>query len=334
MKNNKIKNIAPAVTLIILAPLVAEILPGATRFSSLFVLPIEICVWGGGALLIRYMVRKWQLSWNGMLFLALALSVAEEFLIQQTSVAPMVIQLKGVTYARVWGINYIYLLWALIYEPIFVVFLPIYLTELIFPNRSKDLWISRGGIFLFTTLFLLGSFMAWYSWTQIARPNVFHVPTYNPPFVMIVVAAALISFFIWFATKSIKEKITQPINSPRLWTIGFMGGLWAIFLYGIVLLAFGILPSFPPLVAIASGLLLVTAAIYLLPHWANSLYWSPMHDFVMIFGIISGSISVGFIGFIGAAPINLYFKIFIDVFALIFMIGLGLRVKKQLRVLH
>ena len=25
----------------------AEVLPGATRFSSLFVFPVEVCVWGG-----------------------------------------------------------------------------------------------------------------------------------------------------------------------------------------------------------------------------------------------------------------------------------------------
>ena len=40
----------PALALVLMAPLLAEVLPGATRFSSLFVLPIEMCVWGGGAL--------------------------------------------------------------------------------------------------------------------------------------------------------------------------------------------------------------------------------------------------------------------------------------------
>jgi hypothetical protein len=41
-----------ALLLMILAPLSAEILPGATRFSAIFVFPIEVVVWGGGALLI------------------------------------------------------------------------------------------------------------------------------------------------------------------------------------------------------------------------------------------------------------------------------------------
>ena len=47
----------PAFTLVVLAPLIAEFLPGATRTSSLFVFPLEMAIWGGGALLIRAAVR-------------------------------------------------------------------------------------------------------------------------------------------------------------------------------------------------------------------------------------------------------------------------------------
>ncbi len=166
----KTNDFAPAIILMIMAPLLTEVLPGATRFSSLFVLPIEICVWGGGSLMIRYAVRRWKLGWQGMLFLAIALSIAEEFIIQQTSVAPMVIRLKGITYARAFSINYVYLLWALIYESVFVVFLPVYLVELMFPGRRERLWINKPGFFVVIPLFLIGSLLAWFSWTRIARP--------------------------------------------------------------------------------------------------------------------------------------------------------------------
>ena len=70
------QRIAPALTLIVVSPMVAEVLPGATRFSALFVFPIEMCVWGGGALLIRAAVRRWRLGWPSMLLLALCLSIA------------------------------------------------------------------------------------------------------------------------------------------------------------------------------------------------------------------------------------------------------------------
>src|SRR5262249_883314 len=115
------KRAAPALTLLALAPLVAQLLPGPTPFTALFLFPIEMGVWGGGAVLIRYAVRRWQLGWLNLLCLALALALAEECLIQQTSLAPMVLQLKGQVYARAIGVNYVYLLWALVYEAAFVV---------------------------------------------------------------------------------------------------------------------------------------------------------------------------------------------------------------------
>ena len=93
--------------------MVAEVLPGATRISSIFVLPIEIVIWGGGAVMIREVVRRRQLGWLNMLLLAVALAITEECLIQQTSLAPMVIKLKGEEYARAFGVNYLYFLWCL-----------------------------------------------------------------------------------------------------------------------------------------------------------------------------------------------------------------------------
>src|SRR6186997_699743 len=63
------RRIGPALTLMFLAPLVSEVLPGATRVSALFVFPIEVCIWGGGALLIREAARRFGLGWLHMLFL-------------------------------------------------------------------------------------------------------------------------------------------------------------------------------------------------------------------------------------------------------------------------
>jgi len=314
----------------LLAPLITEVLPGATRFSSLFVFPIEICVWGGGALLIRYAIRKKQLGWKSMLLMALALSIAEEFLIQQTSIAPMVIHLKGATYARAWGINYVYFLWALIYESVSVVLLPVYLTELIFPERKKDLWISKGGVILFSVLFLLGSFGAWFTWTQIARVKVFHVPAYTPTLPLIAAALIVMSFLIFWATRKFPEKSFQSnIKIPAGGILMSAAGLWSVFLYGLVALAFGIQPSFSPIIAAAVGFILVIVPIYFLPRWAESPGWNNRHRFSVIFGVMLGSMMISFLGFIAAAPKDLYFKIIIDLMAIMFLILLGLKIKRK-----
>lgn len=331
MKKNKNKNIAPAITLIFLAPLVAEILPGATRFSSIFVFPIEVLVWGGGALLIRYVIRRWRLGWKSMALLALALSVAEEFLIQQTSVAPMVIHLKGITYARAGGINYVYLLWALIYEAVSVVILPIHLTELIFPKRKDSLWINKGGLILFSILFLLGSFAAWFTWTQIARVKVFHLPAYTPSLLLVSSAVTVIALLIFMASGKSNNTSVQimKFKLPPSWVFVVSGAIWSILLFGLALLGFGIQPAFPPIIAILGGLVLAGLAIYLLPRWANNSAWRPMDSFSIIFGVMLGSMLITFVGFIGALPKDLYFKIIVDAIAIILLAILGIRIRRQ-----
>jgi hypothetical protein len=326
------KRIAPAFTLMLMAPILAEVLPGATRLSSLFVLPIEVCVWGGGALLIREAVRRWQLGWLNMLLLAIVLSIAEECLIQQTSLAPMVLQLKGEVYARAYGVNYVYFLWALVYESVFVVFLPIHLVELMYPSRRDSPWVSRAGVVAVVFFFLVGGLLAWYSWTQIARPSVFKVPLYNPPVGAVLIAAVAICTLIFLSLGPFRNQLAPrvaPLTAPAPWVIGVAGGMWAVVWYGLVLLGFGIAPSFPPAIAVAVGVVLAAGILLLLPRWSASPGWSIQHLFGVIFGTMAGSMVVSFIGFLGSARMDLYFKILVDVLAVVLMVMLGAKVGRK-----
>ncbi len=323
----------PAVlTLMIFAPLITEVLPGATRFSSLFVFPIEILVWGGGAVMIREIVRRNSHGWISMLMLALALSVAEEWLIQQTSLAPMVIHIKGITYARAAGINYVYFLWALVYESVFVVFIPVGLTELIFRDRRKDPWLSNTGMIVIFILFLAGAFLAWYSWTQLARPKVFHVAGYNPPAVKIIFACLLIAFLIFISVSRISNKLLNNPEPMKIFSpavLFIFSFLWAILLYGLATLAFGIAPSFPPVLAVLGGVILAIAPVYFLPKWLADRNWEVKHQYSIISGVMSGSMIVSFVGFMGPATPDLYFKIAVDMIAIILLIRFARIIRKR-----
>lgn len=324
----------PALTLIVVAPLLAEVLPGSTRLSSLFVFPIEMCVWGGGSLLIRYAVRRQRLGWLNMLLLAVALAIAEECLIQQTSLAPLVLQLKGQVYARAWGVNYVYFLWALLNEVVFVVFLPIYLVELIYWDRREGVWINRAGLAVAVSFFLIGSYLAWYTWTQIARPNVFHVPAYKPPVEAILMAVATIGILIYAALGPFRHQLARQsalLSPPPPWLVGIFAALWVVVLYGLVLLSFGIAPSFPAWAAVSVGLMLAASAL-LLPRWTANPGWQRSHQFAVIYGTMLGSMTAGFIGFIGATPADLYFKIAVDALAVALMVALGVTIKRRLRL--
>jgi len=320
---------APAVTLALLAPLLAEVLPGATRFSAIFVFPIEVCVWGIGAVLIREIVRRKGLGWPSLLLLALVLALAEECLIQQTSLAPLVIQLKGQVYARAYGVNYVYLLWALIYEAVYVVLLPVLLAELLFPERRSEGWMSQGGIAVSLVLLAIGSLLAWFTWTQIARTQVFHLPAYNPSLVAVLIALAAMALLILAALGPARRLSDgAPMRPPSPWLLGLGGAIWAILVFGLCLLAFGIAPDFPPAAAIGGGVALSALVIALLPRFAAHPGWRALHGYGLVLGTMTGAMAVSFVGFLGAFDADFLFKLVVDAIAFVLLLWLGLRLRR------
>lgn len=326
------RRIGPALTLMFISPLIAEVLPGATRISSLFVYPLEVCIWGGGALLIREAARRLDLGWLHVFFLGLALALAEEFIVQQTSLAPMVVQIvPGEPFARAFGVNYVYLLWALGYEATFVVLVPIMLTELIFRSRRQDPWLRLPGSIVVAVLFTGASFPAWYMWTQIARPHVFKVPVYHPPLATILIGLGLIVLPVAFAISPLRSHFDakrRPMAPATPWILALGGFVAAAIWYGLVLLAFGIDPRFPPAVAVAAGLSVAAVAIYLLPRFSAHAGWSDAHRMGVAFGSITGAMTVSFAGFVNATlPLDLYGKILLDVLALAGLVMLARKLR-------
>ncbi len=119
---------------------------GATLLSYIVVLVPEIMVWGCGTLMIREAVRRWQGGWTSALLLGLGLSIAEEFVIQQTSIAPLPWLGSNPGYGRVWGVNWPYFAFMLGFESVFIVLVPIQVTELLFPERRDEPWLRARGI--------------------------------------------------------------------------------------------------------------------------------------------------------------------------------------------
>jgi hypothetical protein len=315
----------------LLAPVLTEVLPGATRFSSIFVLPIEIAVWGGGAVLIRELIRRNGLGWRNLLLLALVLSIAEECLIQQTSLAPLVIKLKGVEYARWMGVNYVYLLWALAYESVLVVMLPVLLTELIFPGRREEGWLSKTGGAIVILFFALGCFLAWFSWTQIARVKVFHLPPYTPPLAAVLVAVGAMAVLAFLALGSRRNAFTPARAKlpPSPWLVALCGIAWSALLYAMVLLAFGIAPQVPPAVPVGAWAIAVAVALGVLPHWTAHPDWRPAHRYALIFGVVGSAMAVSFFGFQGSPLPDIYFKIATNVIAVVLLVWLGLSLRRS-----
>lgn len=324
--------IAPALLMMVLAPCFTELLLGGTRLSAIIGFPpilfMETIVWGGGALMLRALARKLGLGWGSLLLFGLAIAVAEEFVIQQTSFAPLVIKLKGVEWARAGGINYVYALWALAYEAVWVVLMPTLVAEMVFPDRRTETWLSGTGLAVVGVLFPIGSAMAWYGWTHIARVQTFHLPLYSPSPAKFAGALAVIAaLFVWAIKFPPRFAASALPPSPVL--LGLGGAVWSALWFGLVVLAFGIAPWVSAPAVFAAALTLMLLILLTLPRWAAHPGWTERHSFGLFFGTLAGAMLVTFAGFEGGAMEDIVFKVVTNVIALVLMILLGGKVARS-----
>src|SRR5262245_60373039 len=79
---------APAVTLLLLSPIVTNVLFGAIRITNILAVLPAAGAWGLGALIIRDLVRRRRQGWTAILLLGVALAIAEECVFLQTALLP------------------------------------------------------------------------------------------------------------------------------------------------------------------------------------------------------------------------------------------------------
>jgi hypothetical protein len=326
------KGTAPAWTLVLLSPVVSELLSGSTRISTLFALIPEIMLWGCGALLIRETARRRSLGWNSLLLMGLALSIAEEFLIQQTSLAPLP-WLSGPVYGRALGVNWLYLLFMLGYESVWVVLVPVQLTELIFPKRRTGPWLQRTGLIVTAVIFLLGTRVAWYGWVKRVRPMVFHAPAYNPPPLTLLVGALAIVLLV-VASLYLKPRQPRlpPGSLPAPMLLGVIAVAFGLPWYGLIVLTFTsaaklhALPFWLPMLA---GIAWAGMAYLFFRRWSSSTGWSDVHRYALTIGAMLVPMIGGFIGSSSWLRIDLIGKVALDAIAIVLLIALGQAMQKR-----
>jgi hypothetical protein len=326
-ENSARRGVAPAFTLMILAPVIAEVLSGATKLSYIFALIPEILVWGGGALLIRELVRRWGGGWVSVLLLGLGLAIAEEILIQQTSLAPLPWLGNAPAYGRVWGVNWVYFLYMLGYESVWVVLVPVQLTELIFPERRNERWLRPWGLVIVSLLFAAGARIAWFAWTQRARQMVFHVPKYAAPFLAVVLGALAI---VWLAVMAytVRKTTTRAADNasekpPSLWLVSVGTLALAFAWYGLIVLVFVPQPSLPLWIPMVGGVAWAALAFFAVKRWVTSAGWGDLHRWALVSSAILACMLAGFMGSNTWSRIDLIAKFVLNVIAVVLLLLLG-----------
>ncbi len=317
----------PIWTLLILAPFIAEVLSGSTRTSILYVFIPEVMVWGVGAVFCRELVRRWRAGGTSLLLLGMGLSIAEEFIIQQTSLAPLPFPGSHADYGRMWGVNLVYLLFMLGYESVWVVLVPVQITELFFPHHAGKPWLRWRGIIAACIVFLLGSRIAWYGWTQQARPRL-HAAPYHPPMGMIALGFAAIAALIGLAY------LVRDFGKPRpeeqrktvpAWLAGLTAFVLGVAWFQLISQNFIPKPVEPFWIGIVAGCAWAAVAFVLFVWWSSRSTWSNVHRFVAAAGATLACMAAPYMTISSWPKIDVIGKVMFDAVALI---GFALLAKK------
>lgn len=332
------RRIAPSLSLALLAPFIAEVLSGATRLSYFFVYVPEVMFWGVGALLIRETTMRWGRSWVSVFTLGLALSVAEEVVVQQTSIAPLVWVGSQPIFGRVGGVNWPYFLYMVGYETVWVVLVPILLSELLFPTRRDEPWVSRGGLCVLAGGFLVGALIAWYLWTQQARTIVFHAAPYDPPVTLLLAGVAAIVLLCILARHfrrnpaDAAESVTSRRGrspAPSLVCLGALtlGLAWQLLL-GLVLY----IPEKPPLAAVMlGGIAWSVLSFMLVRRWASGQNWGDRHAWGLVFGALLACMIPGYLDLSAWSRLDVIGKLGSNALAVVGMLALGASIWRRSR---
>ncbi|MFO0888748.1 MAG: hypothetical protein U0790_06325 [Isosphaeraceae bacterium] len=326
---------APAVVLLLLSPVVVNVLFGAIRISFILAVIPAAGAWGLGTLIIRDLVRRRRRQgWNAVLLLGIALAIAEECVFLQTSLLPLIGVDPDHVYGRVFGVNWPYLLWALGYESVWAVALPILLVEWMFPERRDGPWMGKPGLAIACVVFVVAGLVRWYGWTQVFVPQNFPQSAQRPS--PLTIAAALVAIgvlgvsglLVW--SSSVPERSASGA-APRPWLVGIaalaVGHAWFVLLF----LAYGAAPALPVGVPLLAGVGLAGVAILTVNRWVHRSGWRDLHSLALASGALLASMSAGFLVLKGggASSVDFVGKALLNGIAILGLVHLGLRFQRD-----
>lgn len=153
--------VAPAVALFFVAPLIAEFLLGNLPIKLLPALILLAPLYGGGALLIREVVRRSRRGWPSILLMGMAYAVIEEAFTTQSLFNPNYLQMNfhllDAGYIPSLGIGAWWTLFMLNLHAVWSIGTPIALIEAAVPGRKTTPWLGRTGLIVTSLLFVVGS---------------------------------------------------------------------------------------------------------------------------------------------------------------------------------
>lgn len=328
----------PLAFLILSAPVIVDLVFGATQLTTIVALVPEVLTYGCAAALIRTLARRQGASWTTIIAWGVAFAVISECLIVQTSLAPLAGLQPHPRWGRAVGVNWPYLTWALGYISVWGIAMSIQLTELVFPAHRSQPWLGRRGQYVLAVIFAAGSFVAWHTWTQVVVPRFLHQPPYHPPAATLGAAAVVAGVVIvaggYLCRRHNQHRIPprphgRAPTPPAVGVVSFVaGGLWFVLtvLPASLTAVTNHVPAVGPLV-LALGEAVVASTVY--HRWSTSPSWSDHHRLAVITGALTASMAAGFISNTFPTTVDLVGKIVMNVAVLVGLMALNRRLGRR-----
>jgi hypothetical protein len=281
----------PVGVLFVLAPLVGEVLLGATPVSRLGGLIPLSALYGGGAVVARELARRRGPGWGAVALLGTAYGLLEEGLGVQSLFNPTLFH-AGELGGRALGVNGVWTEWTLGYHIVWSIAIPILLVELLFLDRRDSPWLGTTGTTAMGVLYLLGLFAVAAIFRKIVTPD-FHTPFIAGT--AVVIASA---FLVLIALRKQPSWTQGPIRAqsmpPSPWLVGLVAFVAAALWFGLLMLpgAFrrGALAIVPMTLAIA-----MAAGLWgLVRRWSSRRDWTGVHSLALSGGAMTVSAMFGF----------------------------------------
>jgi hypothetical protein len=276
------RSILAAVTLFLLAPFVAEYLLGDFAITFLSPLIMLAPLYGGGALLIREVVRRSGRGWPSILLLGCAYALIEEGFLGQTLFNPDIFGMHMHLLTHGWipalGIGAWWTLFMLNVHPFWSIGVSIALVDGLFPSRVRAPWLGKVGLCVAAALFLAGA-------AANAAYSLHHDPFRASPAQFLVTALFIVAFAAaaFLVPPSLRDKpaslpasdslgeplAAPPPPAPSPWITGVVA-----FLLGAAVMLSPILWNWG-----AVDLILAVDLVFLIGLWVVSSRsaWTPLH---------------------------------------------------------
>ena len=284
-------NAKPILTLFILSPLIAELLFGSTPASRSFQLIFETVFYGSGVLLIREIARRRHLGWTSVIVLGIAFGIIEECILLQSAFNPNFLG-NDLTYGRTLGINWVWAEYIIGYHAIWSITIPILITELLFPGKRTQPWLSNTGVGITAVIYLLISVAFYSTFVKLSG----FTTSFEHYLIAGAIALGLIVLAIYLPIKTLFKSVSETPSSLMTGVIAVGGSAAWLILFS---LQFKKGAGLPVWTVELSGLFIVMVLWFLFSGWMKQ-NWNDNHLFSLAFGGLMASMLFGLVTLVQA----------------------------------